>query len=85
MTQPQTRPTAEARENPARFRGEPCRICGDPTDERLDSSCRICGGPVHVAWAEGAPESACSQVVSPLQCCGIAFVCNACVAEGSLA
>ena len=70
MTQPQTSPIAAPRERPRVFRGEPCRICG---------------GAVHVAWAEGAPESACSQVLSPLQCCGIAFACNACVAEESLA
>ena len=84
MTQARTSPVTEPHSRPRVFRGQPCRICGDPTDERLDSSCRICGGAVHVAWAEGAPESACSQVVSPLQCCGIAFVCNACVAERPL-
>ena len=82
MTQPQPGPAIQREERPARqllLRGEACHICGDPTDERLDSSCRVCSKPVHVAWTEGAPDSACSQIVNPMNCCGIAFVCNECV------
>ncbi|MCH7552760.1 MAG: hypothetical protein IIC82_02015 [Chloroflexi bacterium] len=55
-----------------------CVVCGLPVEARLDSTCRVCSKPVHISWKQGEPESACSQVVNPLNCCGIAFVCNPC-------
>lgn len=58
-----------------------CHVCRQPIEEPLDSTCRACGRPVHISWAQGQPESACSRIVSPQGCCGIAFVCNPC-AEG---
>ncbi len=79
----QTRPTTHDRPRDAARPGPSptCHVCGQPVDGRLDSTCRVCGRPVHIAWAEGQPESACSRIVSPQACCGIAFVCNPCADE----
>ncbi|MBI3743124.1 MAG: hypothetical protein HY261_02405 [Chloroflexi bacterium] len=60
-----------------------CHVCGKPVETNLDSACRICNRPVHISWKQGEPESACSRIVSPLNCCGIAFVCNPC-ADGDV-
>lgn len=65
---------AKTRERPA----PPCHVCGKAVDDRIDSTCRMCSRPVHISWAQGQPESACSRIVSPDGCCGIAFVCSPC-------
>ncbi|MBM4404782.1 MAG: hypothetical protein FJ039_01150 [Chloroflexi bacterium] len=55
-----------------------CHVCRKPIYDDMDSTCRVCTKPVHIAWEQGAPESACSKVVAMVQCCGISFVCNPC-------
>ena len=76
---------APARQEPETRREEPlCVVCGDPVEVQMDSTCRVCSRPVHISWRQGAPESACSQIVSPQACCGIAFVCNHCVEQDGL-
>lgn len=55
-----------------------CHVCRKPIYDHMDSTCRMCAKPVHIAWEQGVPESACSKVVAMVQCCGIAFVCNPC-------
>ncbi len=83
MTQAKTAPAPRIEPHPAVQPAQApiCHVCGKPVEEKLDSACRVCARPVHISWAQGQPESACSRVVSPPGCCGIAFVCNPC-AEG---
>ncbi|MCH8190000.1 MAG: hypothetical protein IIC80_01460 [Chloroflexi bacterium] len=79
----QTRPTThDTPRDAARPGPSPtCHVCRKAIDDPMDSTCRSCGRPVHVAWAQGQPESACSQLIAPQTCCGIAFVCNPCAHE----
>ena len=83
MTQVKARTSVRTRvaERPAR---PICHVCGQPVEDKIDATCRECSKPVHVSWAQGQPESACSQVVMLENCCGIGFVCNPCVQEKGL-
>ncbi len=75
----QMKPVSILRATAPKKDSEPlCHVCSKPIYDHMDSTCRMCAKPVHIAWEQGAPESACSKVVAMVQCCGIAFVCNPC-------
>lgn len=56
---------------------EKCAICGEPVDEVYGVTCLACGRRVHYTGA-GAPGNDCSLIVSHLNLCGLAFMCNQC-------
>jgi hypothetical protein len=78
MTQAKVAPRAEPQQRRSTIAAPLCHVCGKPVFDKMDSTCRVCARPVHIAWRQDAPESACSRVVSPPGCCGIAFVCSPC-------
>ena len=56
---------------------EMCAICGEPIDDVCGVSCIACGKRVHFRGAD-APGPDCSRIVSQLDLCGLAFICEAC-------
>ena len=62
---------------------EICHVCGQPLDELYYVSCVACGRRVHFRSSENSDDIDCAYIVSQVNVCGLAFICNSCHKQAS--